>query len=164
MAEAPPAAGPQLPPVDQSTTADVNQDTTWFANIKRTYDEMQQESLETIRQQRSYISKVLSDAAQFDGARQTIANQALQNAVENANIIAKTTIQNLDAQAKQHLAHRDIATSALWDPVEQAISDVLGARAVTIDDAALKAIGASIAAAVSDALKQPKPTTPGTTA
>jgi hypothetical protein len=41
-----------------------------FANNKRTYDEYQQESLESIKRNRSYVDKILSDAHGYDmGAR-----------------------------------------------------------------------------------------------
>jgi hypothetical protein len=123
-----------------------------FANIKRTYDEYQQESLESIKRNRTIVDKLVSDAQQYDNQRQAIANQALQNAVESANMTAKNAIVNIDAQAKQHLAHRDIATDASWNPVQAGAGDAITARAVTLDDASLKAIGAAIAAAVSKAI------------
>jgi hypothetical protein len=64
-------------------------------NSKRTYDEYQHESLEGIRQNRRYAEKFLSDAAQHDNAKQNIANQALQNAVENANFLSKQALNNM---------------------------------------------------------------------
>ncbi len=113
----------------------------WFANVKRTYDEYQQESLESVRRNRSYVDKVLSDAQQHDNARQAIANQALQNAVETANMVSKQAVR-----------HGDIAIDNQWNPIQQGAGDTLTARAVSIDDTSLKAIGAVVAAAVADAL------------
>jgi len=78
---------------------EIGKNEAWFANIKRTYDEFQHESLESIRRNRSYVDKVTSDAQSHTKNVDNIAVQALQNAVENAN-----------ALSKQHLAHRDIAT------------------------------------------------------
>jgi len=124
----------------------------WFANIKRTYDEYQQESLESIKRNRSYVDKVLSDAQQHDNQRQTIANQALQNAVETANLVGKKAVQNMNALDVQQLAHRDVATDNLWNPVQQGAGDTLTARAVSIDDASLKAIGAMVAMALAEVL------------
>lgn len=112
-----------------------------FANIKRTYDEYQHESLESIRRNRTVVDKLVSDAQQFDNQRQVIANQALQNAVETANIVAKQAVR-----------HADIAIDAQWNPVQQGTADTMLARAMTIDDASLKAIGAVVAAAVAEAL------------
>ena len=114
----------------------------WQANIKRTYDEYQQESLESIREQRLVFHKLMSDAQQFDNQRQAIANQALQNAVETANMVGK-----------QSARHSDVAIDHQWneDPAQAAAeSEIL--RTMTIDDASLKAIGATVAAAVSQAL------------
>ena len=79
-----------------------------FANVKRTYDEYQQESLESIKVNRSYTQKVLSDAQQYDNQRQNIANQALQNAVETANMIGK-----------QGARHADLAIDRQWNVDEQ---------------------------------------------
>jgi hypothetical protein len=112
-----------------------------FSNQKRTYDEYQEVSLESIKRNRSYVDKVLSDAQQFDNQRQTIANQALQNSVETANMVAKQAVR-----------HADIAIDAEWNPVQQGAADTLLTRAVTIDDASLKAIGAAVAAAIAAAL------------
>ena len=112
-----------------------------FANIKRTYDEYQQESLESIKRNRSIVDKLVSDAQQFDNQRQVIANQALQNSVETANMVAKQAVR-----------HGDIAIDGQWNPVQQGAGDTLTARAVSIDDVSLKAIGAVVAAAGADAL------------
>ena len=54
-------------------------------NAKRTYDEMQQESLETIRQCRVQTANI-----------QAIVSQALSNMVENANLAAKQTLDHRD--------------------------------------------------------------------
>jgi hypothetical protein len=112
-----------------------------FANIKRTYDEYQQESLESIKRNRTIVDKLVSDAQQYDNQRQVIANQALQNAVETSNMVAKQAVR-----------HGDIAIDGQWNPVQQGAGDTLTARAVSIDDVSLKAIGAVVAAAVADAL------------
>jgi hypothetical protein len=113
----------------------------WFSNQKRTYDEYQQESLETIRQQRNYISKVLSDANQFDNQRQSIANQALQNAVETANMVGKQAVR-----------HSDIAIDQQWNPVQQSAGDTMLTKAVQLDDASVKSIAAAIALAITQAV------------
>jgi hypothetical protein len=122
---------------------EIGKDEAWFANVKRTYDEYQQESLESIKRNRSYVDKVLSDAQQHDNQRQAIANQALQNAVETANMVAK-----------QGVRHSDVAIDQHWnlEPSEGA-AEATVLRSVTIDDTSLKAIGAAVAAAVVGALK-----------
>ena len=80
------------------------QERSWDANAKRTYDEFQQESLETIRQHRTLFDKLLTDAQQYDNQRQVIANLALGNAVDTANLVNK-----------QAAAHRDIAINKEWN-------------------------------------------------
>lgn len=93
---------------------ELDKNDTWFGNIKRTYDEYQQESLESIKRNRSYVDKVLSDAQQADNVRQAIANQALQNAVETSNMVAKQSVR-----------HADLAVDRQWniDEVAQLVSN-----------------------------------------
>ncbi len=105
-----------------------------FANMKRTYDEYQQVSLESIKNQQKYQEKVLSDAQQNDNARQNIANQSLQNAVETANMVSKQAVR-----------HADIAIDRQWNVDEVA---ELVANTSTFKDA----IAAAVAAAVNSAL------------
>jgi hypothetical protein len=80
---------------------EIGKDEAWFANIKRMYDEYQQESLETIRHMRLHFDKIISDAQQFDNQRQGIANQALQNAVETANMVGKQAVRHGDLSIDQ---------------------------------------------------------------
>ncbi len=116
----------------------------WLANMKRTYDEYQQESLESIREQRLMFHKLMSDAQQFDNQRQAIANQALQNAVETANMVGK-----------QSSRHSDVAIDHQWnEEPAQAAGEAEILRTMTIDETSLKSIGASVAAAVSQALSK----------
>ena len=101
-----------------------------FANIKRTYDVYQDLDVQAARQ------------AQIEQTRlNQIAAQALQNAVETANLVSKQAVR-----------HGDIAIDNQWNPVQQGAGDTLTARAVSIDDASLKAISAAIAAAIANAL------------
>lgn len=73
-------------------------------NAKRTYDEYQQESLDGIRINRSLVSRLSQNAVTHDEQVQNVALQALQNAVETANMIGK-----------QAVAHRDIAIDREWN-------------------------------------------------
>ena len=81
---------------------DVRVDEAWKANLKRTYDEMQQESLETIRTCRIQQSNI-----------QAIVAQALANMVENSNLAAKQSID-----------HRDNA-NVLADTATGAVADAM---------------------------------------
>jgi Fe2+ or Zn2+ uptake regulation protein len=123
-----------------------------YLNGKRTYDEYQHESLRDIRSNATLVNRMATLATDHDGQVRNIAIQALQNAVETANVVGKNVLINLDNVQKQHTAHRDVATDNLWNPIQQGAGDAVTARAVTIDDASLKAIGAAVAAALAAAL------------
>jgi len=84
---------------------DVRVDEAWKANLKRTYDEMQQESLETMRQCRVQMANI-----------QALVTQSMQNAIETANLCAKQTLTNNDLITKQCIRHNDIAIDCTWDP------------------------------------------------
>ena len=116
---------------------EVGKDEAWFANIKRTYDEYQQESLEGIKNNRILIDKLLSDAQQYDNQRQTIANQSLQNAVETANMISKQAVR-----------HSDIAIDRQWNVDEQGYT----AEAILRNPVFKDAIAAAVVDAVTNAL------------
>ncbi len=106
-----------------------SQNEAWFANVKRTYDEFLQVSLEGIRMNRSFITKLASDAQQYDNQRQVIANQSLQNAVETANMVGKQTVR-----------HADLAVDRQWNVDEQGytVNEIL--RDQTFKDAIAAAV------------------------
>ena len=110
-------------------------DSLYFSNRKRTYDEYQHESLEAIRGHRSYAMKTASDAGQNDNVRQSIANQALQNAVETANMVGKSALR-----------HTDLAVDRQWN-----IDEVSGLSAKT--GVQTDAMVAMLAQAVAQALQ-----------
>jgi hypothetical protein len=114
-----------------------------FANVKRTYDEYQQESLESIKRNRSIVDKIVSDAQQFDNQRQNIATQALQNAVETANMVGKQAVR-----------HSDIAIDRQWNVDEQGYTaeEILGNQTFK------EGIRAAVVAAVAEALLDKKVT------
>jgi len=93
---------------DETVKHEVGMNEAWQVNNKRTYDEYLHESLESIRRNRTVVDKLLSDAQQADNVRQNIANQALQNAVETANIVSKQSVR-----------HSDLAVDRQWNIDEQ---------------------------------------------
>lgn len=109
-----------------------------MANMKRTYDEYQNASLESVKQNQSYVQKILSDAQSNFNTQQNIATQALQNAVETANMVGKQAVR-----------HSDIAIDRQWN-VDEVAS--LVANTSTFKDA----IAAAVAAAVNEALSSKK--------
>jgi hypothetical protein len=114
-------------------------DSLLFANRKRTYDEYQHESLADVRGHRSFAMKTASDAGQNDNVRQSIANQALQNAVETANMVGKSAIR-----------HTDLAVDRQWNIDE--VSD-LSAKTGVQSDAMVAMLAKAVAQALSDAAK-----------
>ena len=106
-----------------------------FSNNKRTYDEYQHESLESVRRNRSYIDNILSDASQHDNAKQNIANQALQNAVETANMVGKQAVR-----------HGDLSIDRQWNVDEQGYT----AENILRDSTFKEAIAAAVAVAVNE--------------
>ena len=117
---------------------DIGQDEAWATNLKRTYDEYQEVSLESIKRNRSILDKIISDAQQFDNQRQAVANQALQNAVETANMVGKQAVR-----------HSDIAIDRQWNVDEQGyqVEEILGQPYVD-------AIKAAVSAAVIEATQK----------
>lgn len=111
-----------------------------FANMKRTYDEYQQESLESIKRNRSYVDKVLADAQQYDNQRQVIANQALQNAVETSNMVGKQAVR-----------HSDLAIDRQWNTDEQGYQTLEILKSLGSDNTTLKSV---IAQVLSDMTKK----------
>jgi hypothetical protein len=113
-----------------------------FGNVKRTYDEYQQESLESIKRNRSYVDKVLSDAHSYDNQKQNIANQALQNAVETANMVGKQAVR-----------HSDLAIDRQWNTDEQGYQTLEILKSLGSDNTTLKSV---IAQVLSDMTKEGK--------
>jgi len=93
----------------------------WGANVKRTYDEFQDVSLTAAR--RSQV--------EYDAVR-NVSLQALQNAVETANMIGK-----------QAVAHRDLAIDREWNVDEVS---TLTAKSGVQADAFVVALAKEIAA------------------
>lgn len=108
-----------------------------FINGKRTYDEYQHESLESIKRNRSYVDKILSDAHGYDMSARNIATQALQNAVETANMVGKQAVR-----------HGDIAIDREWNVDEQGYTAAEILQSNTFKDA----IAAAVSVAVNEAV------------
>jgi HD superfamily phosphohydrolase len=108
--------------VERMQKETANESSAWFGNTKRTYDEYQNESLESGRR------------------KNLIAEQALQNAVENANLIAKRTISGFEfaENKKWNINETDfIAANALRSAVPQ--DAIAAAVAKAVQDAVAKA-------------------------
>lgn len=97
----------------------------WGSNVKRTYDEFQDISLVAARRSQQ----------EYDAVK-NVSLQALQNAVETANLIGK-----------QAVAHRDIAIDREWNVDE--VSTLTAKSGVQAD-----AFVVALADAIADKLKE----------
>lgn len=84
---------------------DVRVDEAWKGNIKRTYDEYQNESLADSRQNRLNLTQL-----------NALSAQAIQNALTTQDMLAKNAVVNVDLITKQCIRHNDIAIDCTWDP------------------------------------------------
>ena len=123
------------------------------ANVKRTYDEFQQESLESIRRNRTYVDEVLADSRNHSNNLNSVALQCLQNAVENANFKAKNCLDTANLINKQAAAHRDIAIDREWNLDEVAALASTLIRDLSGANVSKEAIEAAVAAAVAKTMQ-----------
>jgi hypothetical protein len=140
---------------------EIGKDEAWFANTKRTYDEFLHESLESVRRNRLAVDKTMADEREANAHVRLVSLQAMQNAVETANLAGKqflkyaeNIMETANKDGKQATRHGDIAINEQWNPVQQGAGDTLTARAVSLDDASLKAIGALIATTLAETLSK----------
>lgn len=104
-------------------------------NNKRTFDEYQDLALTSARRSQSH----------FDTLSQ-LSVQALQNAVETANMVGKQAVK-----------HADIAADAMWNPIQQGSADNLTAGAVPANraiDVSAAGVGVSAEAVAAAVAKQ----------
>lgn len=113
---------------------EIGKDEAWFANVKRMFDEYMDLGLESSKRNRTVVDKILSDAQQYDNQRQNIANQALQNAVETANMVGKQAVR-----------HSDIAIDRQWNVDEQGYTVAEILQSNTFKDAIAGAVATAVA-------------------
>ena len=89
------------------------QERSWDANVKRTYDEYQQISLDHIRVTNGIAERILSDAA-------TASNQIIQQTI--------THTADLNAQK---VRHADIAIENQWESAEEVAMAQVAAHTAT---------------------------------
>lgn len=104
---------------------EVGKDESWFANIKRTYDEFMDISLVAARRSQQEFDKL-----------NNISLQALQNAVETANMVSKQAVR-----------HSDLAIDRQWNVDEVA---ALVAKSAIFQDAIAGAVAAAVAQVLSE--------------
>lgn len=101
-------------------------------NAKRTHDQSQSVDLLTLTGDMNHRQNL-----------NQLTVQALQNAVETHNMVAKQAIR-----------HSDLNVDAQLNPIQQGAADTLTLRAVSLDDASLKALATTMAAAVAGVINK----------
>lgn len=129
--------------VTEERTYDIGEGEFWksqmgnlFNNTKRTYDEYQRLSIDGADKNRNHFDKVVSDAQEADNRKRGIADQALQNAVETANMVSKQAVR-----------HGDLAIDRQWNVDEQA-----GFVAKVLNSIQDPATSAAMAVAIAEAM------------
>lgn len=100
-------------------------------NSKRTYDEYQDLSLASARQNATIVQRMAGLSVDNDSVLRNLSVQALQNALETANMVGKQAVR-----------HSDIAIDREWnvDEVAQAV-----AKTALFSDAIAAAVVAAVA-------------------
>ena len=122
-------------------------------NAKRTYDVNQDVDLERTRAFNPGGSHLNDLNNQTVRHTEELHAQKMRHAEEQFAIrqqAIESAVTTVDMVAKQAVRHGDLAIDHQWNPVQQGAGDALTARAVSIDDASLKAIGAVVAVALAD--------------
>ncbi len=105
----------------------LDQTRSWNANVKRTYDTLEEELHSAVKEANAHISELRTIRVQM------LANMAV----------------NCDALQKQHTAHRDIATDRTWtasNELEAALAAKSGVQADAMVTLLAKAIADALAA------------------
>ena len=123
-----------------------NQYEAWFQNGKLTYDKFLQ-----------MITASGEKSADFDVQVKNVAVQALQNAVENANILSKNTLVNVDLGNKHALNNFALSINKQWNlDVPEAASQVEVLKATGANSATIAALQVMIIDAVKAAIAAEK--------
>lgn len=128
-----------------------------YLNAKRTYDEYQDAGLAAIKQNQRVFEQSAANLQSQLAQLNNITLQHLQNAVSNANLINSNVAEASNKTNNRAGRADDVATDNLWNPIQQGAADATLVRAISLDDASLKAIGAVVATALAEALaKKPE--------
>ena len=84
---------------------------TWFANVKRTYDEYQDVGVKSARSQGKVADRIGQNAATHDQSVNNVSLQALQSAVTTQDMIAKQAVRHGDVAIDGHWGVRE---SDVW--------------------------------------------------
>ena len=131
----------------------------WFANNKLTYDTTLDLLSSTARRSQDHYDAIVTGEREHRAELERVSLQALQNAVETANMVGKqvvraseNAIETANLRGKDAVRHSQIATDQQWnmEPSEAAGEGALLRELVS--QPAMAAIQAAIVKAVNDAI------------
>ena len=131
----------------------------WFNNCKLTYDTHLDLLATTARRSQDHYDALVTGERTHRGELERVSLQALQNAVETANMVGKqavraadNTIETANLRGKDAVRHSQIATDQQWnmEPSEAAGEGALLRELVS--QPAMQAIQAMIVKAVGEAV------------
>ena len=85
----------------------------WPANVKRTYDEYQDLGLKAARSQGKIADRIGQDSENHSEEIRKTSVQALQNAVENANLAAKGYLERINLTNTHVAANVDLSSDTM---------------------------------------------------
>jgi len=128
----------------------------WFQNGKLTYDTTLDLLSTTARRSQDHYDAIVTGEREHRAELERVSLQALQNAVETANMVSKqvirhqeNAIETANLRGKDAVRHSQIATDQQWN-LEP--SEAAGENLVLNSQTSIDAISAAIAAAVTKAL------------
>ena len=133
----------------------------WFANNKLTYDTTLDLLSTTARRSQDHYDAIVTGEREHRAELERVSLQALQNAVETANMVGKqvvraqeNAIETANLRGKDAVRHSQIATDQQWnmEPQEAFGETMLGRE--LLNQPAMQAIQAGIVEAVLKALKE----------
>lgn len=111
---------------------EIGKDESWSGNLKRLFDEMLHESLESVRRNRTHVDDVLAESRTHVKNLNQLGLQALSNCVQNCNAQHVNANDTAHLTAKRAIDHSDHAHNKIWNlnetdfVAEAAISKITG--------------------------------------
>ena len=131
----------------------------WFNNSKLTYDTHLDLLSTTARRSQDHYDAIVTGERVHRAELERVSLQALQNAVETANLISKqvvrhqeNTIETANLRGKDAVRHSQIATDRLWNvEPREAFGEGMLSREL-LSQPVMAAIQAAVAKSVTDAV------------
>jgi hypothetical protein len=137
----------------------------WFTNQKLTYDQTLEILSTQARRSQGHYDALVGGEREHRSELQRVSLQALQNAVETANMISKqairhqeNTIETANLRGKDAVRHSQIATDRQWNKEpSEAAAETTELREV-LNEPAIRAIQTALVSALGDVMAKMKET------